>query len=247
MEIDPMNFNPHEAAMHHIVASLRFPGPVYYEVLGWLHTVLRPATYVEIGVFRGRSLALAMPPTIALGIDPSPELNYAWRTDTCVLPLASTEFFARRSLAEFFGTNCFSLAFVDGLHLFEQAIEDIFNLESYARPESVIAVHDAIPLDEKTAARQRSTVFHTGDVWKIVPFLKQYRPDLALVTVRTGPSGLTLIRGLNRSYPRSQAEVEALAQFRELPWDYYKEHSNEFLETIPNERSEVEAWLSRRR
>jgi hypothetical protein len=240
------NFEAREAAMHAIVAWMRFPGPNYYEVLRWLHEELKPASYLEIGVFQGRSLSLAMPPTIALGIDPRPRVDHHWQTQTQVLPMTSSEFFSRHSLAEFFRAQCFSLALIDGLHQFEQVIDDIFNLEVYSQPDSVIAVHDTIPLDEKTAARTRRTGFHTGDVWKVVPFLKQFRPDLETVTVRTGPSGLTLIRSLTPPRKKSQADTKALSRFRGLPWGYYIRHRNEFLETIPNEREAVAGWLSGR-
>ncbi|MBZ5608246.1 MAG: class I SAM-dependent methyltransferase [Acidobacteriia bacterium] len=145
-----MNFDPREAAMHGIVASMRFPGPDYCEVLRWLHQDLLPESYLEIGVFRGHSLSLAMPPTIALGIDPCPEVDDRWRTETHVPRMPSSEFFAKHTPEEFFRTDRFSFAFVDGLHQFEQTIEDIFSLEVYAQPESVVAVHDTMPLDEKT-------------------------------------------------------------------------------------------------
>jgi len=115
-----------------------------------------------------------------------------------------------------------------------------------AQPGSVIAVHDTMPLDEETAARVRRSKFHTGDVWKIVPFLKSDRPGLELVTVRTAPSGLTLIRHLDPSHARSQEELEALGRLRESPWEYYKQHRHEFLETIPNQREAVASWLSGR-
>ncbi len=238
-----MNLEAREAAMHQIVAWMRFPGPNYIQVLRWLHEELRPASYLEIGVSHGLSLSLAMPPTIALGIDPCPKVDPQWQTPTQVLRMTSSDFFSRHSLAEFFHGNCFSLALVDGLHQFEQAIDDIFNLEVYAQPDSVIAVHDTIPLDEKTAARTRRTQFHTGDVWKVVPFLKQFRPDLEMVTVRTGPSGMTLIRRFSPSPRKQQADAHALARFQDLPWQYFKQHRNEFLETIPNERDAVAGWL----
>lgn len=241
-----MNYDPLKTVMHNRVATMRFPGPNYYEVLGWLHQDLRPESYFEIGVFRGDTLTLAMPPTIALGIDPSPEVEDRWRTETHLMRLPSSEFFAKYTLKQFFGKDSFSLAFVDGLHQFEQAIDDIFNLEVYAQPESVIAVHDTIPLDEETAARERRATFYTGDVWKVIPFLKCYRPDLELITVRTGPSGLTLIRRLNPMRKRSKEEIEVLARFQELPWEYYIRHRAEFLETIPNERDAVVSWLRNR-
>ena len=240
-----MNFAPHETAMYEIVAAMRFPGPNYYEVLRWLHEDLRPDSYVEIGVGRGHSLALAMPPTIAVGIDPCPQVDDCRRTETRVVAMPSSEFFAKHTLREFVGANHFSLAFVDGLHQFEQAVDDIFNLEVYAQPESVIAVHDTIPLDERSAGRTPRTTFHTGDVWKVVPFLRQFRPDLEVVTVRTGPSGLTLIRRLDGSRKKSQADTEAIGRFRELPWEYYSQHCKDSLHTVPNERGAVAGWLSR--
>jgi hypothetical protein len=230
--------------VHQIVARMRFPGPNYYEVLRWVHEELKPETYLEIGVYRGRSLSLAVPPTIALGIDPLPRVDHQWQTPTQILAMTSTEFFSQRSLAEFFPANRFSLAFIDGFHRFEQAIEDILNLESFAQPGSVIAVHDTIPLDDKTADRTRRTDFHTGDVWKVVPFLKEFRPNLKMITVRTGPSGLTLMRGLDSSRGKSRLNTEAVVRFRELPWEYYKQHRDEFLETIPNERDALARWLS---
>jgi hypothetical protein len=239
-----MNCDPRQVILHEIVARMRFPGPNYYEVLRWLHEELKPESYLEIGVYRGASLSLAMPPTVALGIDPSPKVDHQWHTPTQVVPLTSTEFFSRHSLAQFLPSSHFSLALIDGLHRFEQAIDDILNLERYAQPDSVIAVHDTIPLDEKTADRACRTDFHTGDVWKIVPFLTEFRPDLKMVTVRTGPSGLTLIRGLNSSCIRSRPDTQALDRFRELPWNYYKQHRSEFLKTLPNEREAVAGWLS---
>ena len=236
------NFDPREYAIHNRVAAMRFPGPNYYEVLRWLHEDLRPETYLEIGVWRGHTLMLAMPPTIALGIDPFPEVDDCWKTQTTVLPMTSSNFFARHTLREFLGTDGFSLAFVDGSHRFEQVIDDIFNLENYAEPKSVIAVHDTLPLDERTAARERSTQFYTGDVWKVIPFLKQCRPDLQCITVRTGPSGLTLIQRLNPCRTRTAAEVQAVDEFKNLTWEFYKRRQGDFLETIPNNRAAVAAW-----
>jgi hypothetical protein len=239
-----MNFDPRQTAMHNIVAAMRFPGPGYYEVLGWLHQELRPAVYVEIGVFEGDSLRLANPPTRALGIDSSPRLKGDdWRTETIIVPLTSREFFARHTLRDFLGTDHFSLAFVDGLHQFQQVIEDLFSLEHFSGPDSLIALHDTIPLDEKTAEPSQRTKFHTGDVWKVIPFLKECRPDLELTTVRTGPSGLTLIRRLGRLKTVFKAEPETLARFRDLPWEYFRRNRDEFLETIPNDRNAVVKWL----
>ena len=237
-----------EAQRHNMrlaVARLRFPGPTYRDVLSWLHEELRPASYVEIGVFRGDTLRLAHPPTVVLGIDPVmlPQAAEGWRTQTHLQQLTSNEFFAKHSLSQFWEVNRFDLAFVDGLHQFEQALQDILHLEQYAGPESVVAVHDTIPLDEESARPDQATTFHTGDVWKLVPVLKQFRPRLEVTTVWTGPSGLTLIRGFGRDRTGPPVGAQEVERFKYLPWEYYQQHHQEFLETIRNERDAVRSWL----
>src|SRR5260370_38818075 len=132
-------------------AARRFPGPDYYEVLRWIHHELKPATYVEIGVGNGESLRIAGPETAVVGIDPSPRCSGPGR----IFRMTSSEFFARYDLREVLGGRPVTLALVDGLHLFEQALEDILNIERYWAPDAIIALHDTIPLVEERSARER--------------------------------------------------------------------------------------------
>src|ERR1051326_9082596 len=125
-----------------------FPGPDYYTVLGWIHEILKPANYIEIGVRRGTSLRLKWPETVGIGIDPEPVLDQAPPPTTQLFATTSDEFFQRHRLPELINAPCFVLAFIDGLHLFEQALRDFINLERYAGPGSVILIHDCLPLDE---------------------------------------------------------------------------------------------------
>src|SRR5262249_16663152 len=55
------------------LARLAMPGPGYREVLAALHRLLQPATYLEIGVETGETLALASAARVAVGIEPRPE------------------------------------------------------------------------------------------------------------------------------------------------------------------------------
>ena len=186
---------------HDMEAARRLPGPAYLEVLAWVHEELRPRLYVEIGVDWGESLRLAVPPTVAVGIDP--RLRTAacrFRTPTYLFAMPSTAFF--RSHVMF--ARGFEFAFIDGRHLFEAVLEDFLALEQCAAPEAVIALHDTIPLDEETSARERTTDFYTGDVWRMLPWLAENRKELDVVTVATAPSGLTLIR---RGEPRPQRRI----------------------------------------
>ena len=173
------------------------PGEPYLALLNRFHDFLRPASYVEIGVESGRSLALSRHQTRAIGIDPAPRLQVSLDASTRVFALTSDEFFARHDLAKELGLPSVALAFIDGLHLFEQALRDFINLERYAGKRSVYLVHDCLPLDAASAAREQRGQFWTGDVWKLIPALRHWRPDLAVRTIATSPSGLAMITGLD--------------------------------------------------
>ncbi len=219
---------------HDAAAATRFPGPDYYHVLGWIHEILRPATYVEIGVGYGESLRLAISPTVALGIDPCPLAEF---TGPVVVREASRDFFARHDLRELLGAPHFSLAFLDGSHLIEDVAADLLSLERYASPASLVLVHDTIPLDEETSSRTRATEFYTGDVWKIAPLLAKARPELEMAAVRTAPSGLTMIRGLGAGGRLDPA------QYLNWGWNEYLISKDRDFRYLDNTRDAVSAWL----
>jgi Methyltransferase domain len=223
----------------------RLPGPPYYKVLRWIHEALRPANYVEIGIRKGFSLAMALPGTPRIGIDPAPALAKEL-PDTRTYVLTSDEFFARHDLGELV-SGPVELAFIDGLHLFEQVLRDFINLERYAASDSVILLHDCLPFDDRTSSREQTTEFYSGDVWKAALALMRVRPDLEMATVRTAPTGLTMVRGLDpesRVLQRDLPELEAA--YRELGFDYYLAHRDEMPPELPPDEREVGAWLGRR-
>jgi tetratricopeptide (TPR) repeat protein len=178
------------------------PGDDYYDWLEYFHNMIKPATYVEIGLGHGRSLALAGNGTRAIGIDPYQgilnNLNYFSPDNPATLfPLASDDFFKQHDLRQEIGKDTFDLAFIDGLHLFEQVLKDFINLERYAGTSSVILIHDCLPVEAIVAERERCTGFWTGDVWRIIPCLKTFRPDLRIMTIPTYPSGLGVVTNLD--------------------------------------------------
>jgi len=223
-------------AVHDAAAYRRFPGPDFYETLGWIHEVLEPETYLEIGVHGGCSLAAVRPHTVAVGIDPAP-----LQDDSRIFRLTSAEFFAQHDLRQVLGGKVVVFALIDGLHLFEQALEDLCNLERYAGPNTVIALHDTIPLDRETSMRRRTTEFYTGDVWKMIPFLERHRPELEMITVAAAPTGLTLIRGLDPARD-SRSLLAHAAPFAALEFDYFERHHEEFLRLVPNHRAAIEGF-----
>lgn len=168
----------------------------YLAVLAELHQTRRPRTYVEIGVRVGGSLALAGDDTLCIGIDPEPDVPESIAQRCHIERMTSDEFFSGPRLGELLGRQTVDMAFVDGMHVFEYALRDFMNLEASAGPQSLIAVHDCLPRDRVTSSRERTTGSWSGDVWKLLPCLLDYRPDLTIALLDVAPSGLCLIGGL---------------------------------------------------
>ena len=171
----------------------------YYHLLARIHRYLRPRTYLEIGVHQGDSLALTLPSTMAVGVDPAADIQVPLPEGARVVAATSDEFFHAWD-SPFAGLPV-DLAFVDGLHLFEQTLRDVLNVERYATPGTVVLVHDCLPIDAVTSSRERTTVVWSGDVWKVVPCLRRYRPDLAIATVDVPPTGMAVITNLDPTAP----------------------------------------------
>jgi hypothetical protein len=171
----------------------------HHEALDFIHVRLLPRTYVEIGVNTGASLALALPGTRAVGIDPTPRLRHPISRSTKVFPLTSDTFFELWDVEEPLGGRKVDVAFIDGMHLFEFALRDFANLERVCTEDSVVVLHDCLPSDTAVAARTWAKGW-TGDVWKLVICLRKYRPDLEITVVDVPESGLGIVRGLD---PRS--------------------------------------------
>jgi hypothetical protein len=190
-------------------------------------------------------LRAALPKTKCVGIDPEPTVEGTLPPDTRVFSMTSDRFFESYNLAEVLGAKNFSLAFIDGLHLFEQALTDFIHLERFAARRSIIMIHDSLPLDRATSDRVRTTHFYSGDVWKLVMCLKARRKDLRLTTIRTGPTGLCLISRLDphsdilaRDFDRVVAEY--------LPLDFrdYEGRSHQMPDTVENSFAAVQCSIA---
>lgn len=187
----------------------------YYVLLALIHETRQPDLYVEIGVNKGDSLGFAQPGTRVVGVDPKPEVDEIPNSCTIVAQ-TSDDFFANPKALR---GEPIDLGFADGLHWWEQTLRDVANLERHASPDGVILIHDCNPRDEITAARERTTVFWSGDVWKTVVALRRYRPDLSVITADVPPTGLAIVTGLD---PTSDVLFdrynEIVAEIDQLTW-----------------------------
>jgi hypothetical protein len=232
---------------YRLLARMQLPGADYFSVLEQAHRHLKPATYVEVGVGGGRSLRLARPTTLALGIDPQPRLKQALAPNQKLFTETSDEFFARHDLIAELGGRRVEMAFIDGMHHFDFALRDLTNLEPLCAPNAVIFVHDCYPVDERSATREQRTAFWSGDVWRLIVLLKRHRPDLSVHTIGTPPTGLGLITRLDPSSRVLRDNLDALvAEGLTLELGQIASHKAQALNLFPNDWRRLRALLDAR-
>jgi tetratricopeptide (TPR) repeat protein len=168
-----------------------------FQILTRILDFVKPRTCVKIGVAQGDSLRLVKPPTLVIGIDPYPQLAGPLVGNLKVFAETRDAFFASRDLHAEIGRLAVDLAIIDGMHHFEFALRDFANLERHCARDSTNLVHDCHPLDRETAERDQHSVFWSGDIWRLVVLLRKYRPELAVHTIGTPPTGLRLVRNLD--------------------------------------------------
>jgi hypothetical protein len=202
-------------------------GEHYDTVLARLHAFLRPRTYLEIGVSKGATLALAQCPTI--GIDPQFEIDrpvVSGKSMCCLFQMPSDRFFENHNPKAMFGKPI-DMAFLDGMHLFEFLLRDFLNVERHCRRESVVLLHDCVPPDEYVARRDQADHrlrehsahpdWWAGDVWKVLSILRIHRPDLRVVVFDAHPTGLVAVTNLNpASEMLSDLYFHLVAQYKDI-------------------------------
>lgn len=223
------------------LAKASMPGDGYIEIIKQLIDWQKPKKYVEIGVEKGAVIRLFGASVQIIGVDPEPQLVEVPENVT-LYKNPSDDFFAGNNL-EVLLDGSFDLAFIDGLHIFEQVLRDFINLEKHAVPDSICLIHDCLPLDRRTSERQRQTIFWSGDVWKIVPCLKQERPDLSIFTIPAYPAGLCVVTGLNRdSQILAETYDDIVRKYSALDYLDIQER-NLYFSLIPNDWTIIEQAL----
>lgn len=197
-----------------------------------LHGLMQPTTYLEIGIFEGDTLRLSSAPR-TIGVDPDPQLDQTIEKAT-IYKLSSNEFFDEKAKNVFYN-QLIDLAFIDGLHYFDQVLKDFINTERFCHSQSVIVLHDVLPRNFLEASPVRVTGSWAGDVWRLIPCLHKYRPDLRISVIDTAPTGLAIIQGLDASntfLPDNYSElVEELKQVNTLQ---FLEARDLIMHTIPS-------------
>ena len=179
-----------------------------YQTLKSLHEYYKPNLYLEIGVQKGRSLNLAQ--CRAVGIDPYPRIKAKKNQE--IYCMTSNDFFDSLDIEPP------DLVFIDGLHLFEQALVDFVNVEHISHEGTVVVIDDIFPAHPAQALRDRRTQKWAGDVWKLYKILLEYRPDLSIEPLDVNPTGLIVVTNLdNKNTVLSDNYNKIVNEYMNLP------------------------------
>jgi len=183
-----------------------YRGMYYTNFLKTLTDSLKPTSYLEIGTNKGSSLQQIE--CDAVCIDPEFKISgdfLSKRQRSLFYQMTSDEFFAKYNVYTIFPGGV-DLAFLDGMHRFEYILRDLINVERCCHSRSLILLHDCLPLNVRMAERNWLPPAHdesftgdwwTGDVWRILPTLKKYRPDLQVRLLDCPPTGLVALSNLD--------------------------------------------------
>ncbi len=151
---------------------------------------------------------------------------------------AETERFFKMTSDEFFLNppddivkKGIDIAFIDGLHTYEQSLRDVENVLKYLNPDGVIVMHDCLPDSEASAMPSLEEAkkhpefrgFWTGEVYKTIIHLRAMRNELFVEVIDTD-WGVGIIK---RGEPESKVEMslEEIKRmgYRDLKrrYDYY--------------------------
>lgn len=194
--------------------------------------------YVEIGVERGLNF-FQINALLKIGIDPDFRIpgGFASLDNVRFYPTNSNEFF-KNPPSEILNMGI-DIAFVDGLHTYEQSLRDVENSLKYLNPNGVIVMHDCLPRNEADAmptleeAKKHPDFKNTwtGDVYKTILHLRSLRHDLYVCVIDTdfgigiikigepeSMLALTAQEIANFTFSQLQADKEKLLNLKPKEW-----------------------------
>lgn len=156
-----------------------------------LVSVLKPKTYVELGIFHCGLFNRMVPFAERLiGVDASPEAGgYMVRSPKVRFVAATTDAFSRELEKNPIEID---FLFIDADHSKEAVASDFRNFLRFVRPHGFVAIHDTHPCDMAATDPARC-----GDGFLTIEALSRQSSEWEMVTVPVHP-GLTLCRKRTR-------------------------------------------------
>lgn len=183
--------------------------------------------YLEIGVLTGKTIA-RVEARLKVGIDPEfkfhlldENLKRKIDADTVFLEMTSDEFFK-------INKTKFDVIFIDGLHLYEQAMKDTLNALNFLNKRGIIVLHDCNPRSEISGNRKRLAPGWSGDVWKVLYDLREnYSNSIRYFTLDI-ETGL----GIVLKNTHSEFEVKYRKEYLKLPYSILEKDRKDILHLV---------------
>jgi len=147
-----------------------------YDVINNIIKTEHYVTYLEIGYGTGLNYDNIQIKN-KVGID----IGYGVEDKTKCFIGNATSYFSINKLM------LFDIIFIDGSHLFEDVLEDIYISLDHISDSGTIVLHDCNPPNRQFQKRKQvpGCPGWTGDVWKAIHYLKVHRKDLCIYVIDT--------------------------------------------------------------
>lgn len=217
----------------------------------------RARTYLEIGVSAGDNF-LRIKAKKKIAVDPRIKIRRSKHVlHTLLNPCNLANEYCEMTSDRFFETRSdlltanggVDVAFVDGLHTYEQALRDVEMCLEHLNPGGIIVMHDCSPPNAASAHPAESrdhaetlglpgwTGEWCGDTFKAVLHLRATRDDLD-ARVFDADYGLGVVR---RGEPESSIDYTP-AQIEQMPFEEFAANRERLLHLEPPAR--LEEWIA---
>jgi hypothetical protein len=193
---------------------------------------IKAKSYLEIGVKKG-NVFLKLRVSKKIGVDPKFKIKRKRKLKAILKNLSniSNEYYEMTS-DMFFQKYAYRLedlqgvdvAFIDGLHTYEQSLKDVINCLKFLKEDGIIVIHDCSPLSDAQAypADSRENAENScqsdwigdwsGDVWKTIVFLRSTQKDLNIFVLDCDHGLGIITRGKSESTLEfSKADIDQLS------------------------------------
>jgi len=185
------------------------------------------SNYIEIGVRNGENF-FAIQSKNKIGVDPNyffskrfyiKSLLKSYNWNYKMYQKTSNEFFENEAVIIYKKKNI-DIAFIDGLHTYEQSLCDALNCLKYLSHDGYIIFHDCNPLTAEAASPQipHGAINWNGDVWKAIHHLRKYKNYFECFTLDFD-EGIGVLRIINSNYFEIIDEIVPDAQIKGLTYD----------------------------
>ncbi len=127
-------------------------------------------------------------------------------------------------------TGKLDLVFIDGMHTYEQSLQDALNSLRFLKPDGIIIFHDCNPWSEESAEPiiPSGKVSWNGDVWKTICHFRQHRDFFECFTY-DADEGLGVLKMKEGLSAQKVPKLAPLASIKNLSFDDLRKKRDEYL------------------